>query len=308
MSGSPSRDLPAHIAAALQGAGGAADSAGRAWQGRDLSGEYHQFDGDDGVADPMLSAALTALADGLGDESAVIASLSQARLFVPVIAELTAAATGSHGVAADKESEMALVSLAAPDGRRALPAFSSIERLQNWHPQARPVAVFAPRLALSAVAEEAQLLVIDPAAELTFVVRRPAMWALAQQRQWLPSYQDAELAERIRGIVTTEAAQFGQHSTVPGAAVRLHGVEMMPGSGIRSRLNAGAAGGAIVNGGGGGPELRLVFLLEAGLSEQQLNQLLSRVQGSLAADEVFAERVDSLEISIQSIESEDGSE
>lgn len=299
------RGLPAHIAAALQAAGGEADTAGQAWQGRDLHGQYHQFDGDDGAADQALSGALVALADGLGDEAAVIASLSQARLFVPIVAELSAAETGQHGLATDKESDMALVSLKAPDGRRALPVFSTIERLQNWHPQARPVAVYAPRIALSAVAEEAQLLVIDPAAELTFVVRRPAVWALAQQRPWLPSYQDAELAERIRQLVKTEVDVLNAEARTP---VRLRGLEVLPGSGIRSRLRADASGSSMLSGGGGGPELRLVFLLEAGLAQQQLAEFLGRVQNSLAADEMFADRVDSLEISVQSIESEDGSE
>ena len=48
---------------------------------------------------------------------------------------------------------------------------------------ARPVAVYAARAALSAVAEGAELMVLDPGSEVTFVVRRPGLWALAQQGQ-----------------------------------------------------------------------------------------------------------------------------
>ena len=77
---------------------------------------------------------------------------------------------------------MALVTLKAPDGRTAMPVFTSAAALTAWHPEARPVAVYAARAALSAVAEGAELLVLDPGSEFTFVVRRPAVWALAQQR------------------------------------------------------------------------------------------------------------------------------
>ena len=46
---------------------------------------------------------------------------------------------------------MALVMLKAADGRTAMPAFTSAEALASWHPDARPVAVYAARAALSAV-------------------------------------------------------------------------------------------------------------------------------------------------------------
>ncbi len=60
----PSRPLPGHIAAALAGAGGATDSAGRPWAGRSLAGEdatIHNFEDDDGAADAGYLAALAGL-------------------------------------------------------------------------------------------------------------------------------------------------------------------------------------------------------------------------------------------------------
>src|SRR5512141_68772 len=87
----PSRPLPGHIAAALASAGGGADSAGRPWAGRSLSGEdarIHNFEDDDGAADAGYLAALAALAAGNGDEAAVVASLATARVFVPILATL----------------------------------------------------------------------------------------------------------------------------------------------------------------------------------------------------------------------------
>ena len=43
---------------------------------------------------------------------------------------------------------MALVTLKAPDGRLAMPVFTSAAALAAWHPEARPVAVYAARAAL----------------------------------------------------------------------------------------------------------------------------------------------------------------
>lgn len=278
-----SRALPGHIAAALAGAGGATDSAGQAWTGRDLSGEgnpLHNFDADDGGADAGYTAALAALEAGTGSEADVVASLATARVFVPIVASLAAEAESAHGLAADKEADMALVTLTAPDGRKALPVFTSVPALQRWHAEARPVAVYAARAALSAVSEEAQLLVVDPGADVTFVVRRPAMWALAQQRNWIPSYEDADLAGSVAAAAAAEPAVTGvQLSAGPGTATR-------------------SARGAVLAGGGAGPELRIVLQLAPGLDAQAVQDIVGALQQRLVADPVFVERVDSLELKI----------
>ena len=277
------RELPGHIAAALAGSGGATDSAGQPWAGRSLEGEgnpLHQFDKDDGQPDAGYTAALAALVAGTGSETAVVASLATARVYVAIIATLGEEAETEHGLAADKEADLALVTLTAPDGRKALPVFSSVDSLARWHPQARPVAVYAPRAALSAVSEEAQLLVIDPGAEMTFVVRRPAMWALAQQRDWVPSYADDSLA----GIVSAAAAQQPSVRQVLLSAA----------SGVASRT----ADGTLVSGGGPGPELRITLQLAPGLDADGVQSIAAALQRSLAAQPEFVERVDSLELKI----------
>ncbi|BAS13031.1 hypothetical protein AHiyo8_13340 [Arthrobacter sp. Hiyo8] len=195
--------MPGHIAAALAGAGGAGDSAGQPWAGRDLSGDaakIHNFEDDDGTADAGYLAAVAALLAGTGSEAGVVASLATARVFVPVVAQLAEEAEGVDGLHADKQADMALVTLKAPDGRTAMPVFTSAAALEAWHPQARPVAVYAARAALSAVSEGAQLLVLDPGSDVTFVVRRPAMWSLAQQRDWTPSYLDDELESALNSL------------------------------------------------------------------------------------------------------------
>jgi hypothetical protein len=278
------RPLPGHIAAALAGAGGAADSAGQPWAGRSLAGEdakIHNFEDDDGTADAGYLSAVEALRQGTGDEAAVVASLATARVFIPIVAQLAEEEESAHGLQADKQADMAMVTLKAADGRTAMPAFTSAKALSQWHPEARPVAVYAARAALSAVAEGAELLVLDPGAEVTFVVRRPAVWALAQQRNWVPAYADAELA----GEMGQAAAGF--------PVVRR--IELLPGRGVASR----SADGAALPGGGAGPELQVVLYLEDGLDAAGVQELVAALQSAWSQNVLFGERVDSIEIKLR---------
>ncbi|MBG6223928.1 hypothetical protein IWX63_000483 [Arthrobacter sp. CAN_A2] len=279
------RQLPAHIAAAL--AGNTADSAGQPWAGRDLSGPenpLHAFDDDDGTADPGLVAALAGLlgsADGPGDaERAVFGALTTARVFIPIVARLSEQAEAATGLHSDKEAEMALVTLTAPDGRKALPVFSSTEALGRWHRDARPVAAYASRAALAAAAEDAQLMVLDPGADLTFVLRRPAVWALARQVPWTPSYEDPALASLVE-----EAA--GQEADILAVGLR-------PAGGVLTRT----AGGSIASGGGPGPELRMDLQLRPGLSPDGVRDAVASFRGKLLDLTGFVERVDSLDIKL----------
>ncbi|WP_284976627.1 SseB family protein [Arthrobacter sp. efr-133-TYG-104] len=278
------RELPGHIAAALAGAGGATDSAGQPWAGRSLSGNHaviHNFDNDDGQPDAGYLAAVGALLDGTGSEADVVASLATARVFVPVVAQLAEEAEGVDGLHADKQADMALVTLTAPDGRRAMPVFTSSAALENWHTEARPVAVYAARAALSAVSENAQLLVVDPGSAYTFVVRRPAMWALAQQRDWTPSYLD----DQLESALASAASDF--------PAVRR--LEIRPGGGLASLT----ADGRSVSGGGPGPELQVVLFLDDGLDATAIQALVGGLNEAWAGLELFAENVDSMEVKLQ---------
>jgi len=282
--GPAQRHLPGHIAAALAGAGGAADSAGRPWQGRSLAGDdgkIHNFEDDDGTADAGYLAAVAALRNGSGDEAAVVASLATARVFIPIIAQLAEEAEGEDGLTADKQADMALVMLKAADGRTAMPAFTSAQALSNWHPDARPVAVYAARAALSAVSEQAELLVLDPGSEVTFVVRRPAVWALAQQRTWVPSYLDREVAATIAEAATGFPA--------------VRNIGLLPGAGVASTTGTGDT----LPGGGAGPELQMVLYLEDGLDAAAVQELVAGLQSAWSRNVLFGERVDSIEIKLR---------
>ena len=65
--GSSSRPLPAHIAAQLRSAGGAEDTGGQAWEGRNLgegTSHTHLFPDDDGAStDAALPDAASTAVD-----------------------------------------------------------------------------------------------------------------------------------------------------------------------------------------------------------------------------------------------------
>ena len=58
---------------------------------RGLNAAESQFSADDGAADPVVAAALTAYAAGQCSEYSVLTALARSRLLVPVVAVLTEA-------------------------------------------------------------------------------------------------------------------------------------------------------------------------------------------------------------------------
>ncbi len=113
------------------------------------------FPGDDGAADPAVTAALTAYASGEGEYVEVLDALRASRLLVPVVAIAGDVEVDDAGLAHDKTSDMATVLLTRPDGRRGLLAFTGTASLTAWNAEARPVPVSAPTAAASALHEQA---------------------------------------------------------------------------------------------------------------------------------------------------------
>lgn len=131
--------------------------------------------GDDGGADPAVTAALAAYAAGTGSEFAVLTAVAASRLLVPVVAVLTEA--GEDG--AEKETEMALPTLVGNDGRKAVIAFTSAATVTRWRADARPVPVPAAGLWPAVAAEQADAVVIDVAGPIPVVVEGARLAALA---------------------------------------------------------------------------------------------------------------------------------
>ncbi|WP_394551675.1 SseB family protein [Agromyces sp. MMS24-JH15] len=247
--------------------GPAADSAGRPWAGRAFEANPHAA--DDGSAPPELAAAIARFRSGDGGQADVVAAFSAARLLIPLLAELGAggAETGAHGLAVDKSQELSIVTVAGPDGRRVLPVFSSVAAMSAWNPSARPVPADGIRVALAAADDGTDLVVLDPGSTGEFVLRRPAVWSVAQSRPWRPPFESDEVVAAFARSVDSELAVLG--------------VDLLGGD-PDARL--------------AGPELVVRLRLVAGLTREELDAITARLARRWAADDVIATAVDSLTV------------
>ena len=124
------------------------------------------------------------------DQREVSAALLDARLLVPILATPLSA---EHG------ADLALVTVIGRDGRRALPAFTSLDTLGRWRTDARPVPVRASLAAAATYDEEAVALVLDIAGPIPHTISGSRLAALAEDRAWQPAYADEQVAAVVRG-------------------------------------------------------------------------------------------------------------
>jgi hypothetical protein len=128
------------------------------------------FADDTGAGDPALRHVLAEHDDGAASSGAVLTVLQHARLLVPVVAGLGEVEHDEQGLAHDKSSDMAAVLVRAADGSTGLLAFTSLETMARWDPEARPVPVPAATAATAAIQDGAEALLVDLAGPASYVV------------------------------------------------------------------------------------------------------------------------------------------
>ncbi len=247
--------------------GNTADSAGVPWEGRSFQSNPHAA--DDGSADPALLDALTRFRAGQGSQVEVIDAFRPARVLVPLVAEKGEEGVAPSGLPVDKTQELSIVTVAAPDGRRVQPVFTSVDTMRRWDATARPIPVEAVRVALAASSEETDLIVLDPASETEFVIRRPAVWAIAQAQTWEPSFLSPEVFTALQESVAHELAVIDVHVSAGDADARMRG-----------------------------PELIVTLELTDGLERETLDAVLARLAQRWASDDRMAVLVDSLTVKL----------
>ncbi len=141
------------------------------------------FTSDDGGANPILVQVLTAVDQGAATHADVIEVLTVSRLLVPVVAVLEE----RDDSGADKSSHMATVTLVQSDGRRGLLAFTSLDSLRLWDPDARPVPACAADVCAAAVTEGADGVLLDIAGPVRFAIDGEALAHLASLATASPS-------------------------------------------------------------------------------------------------------------------------
>ncbi len=243
------------------------DSAGLPWAGRDLTPSG--FEDDDGSADAALLASLAARGADPSPETdvALFALVRAARWIVPVVAAPAETETGETGLLVEKRTDMAVVTIVGPDGRRALPVFTSAAALARWDASARPVPVSADRAAQAAVAEGCDVLLVDVGSEGPTELRPSMVWALAQRASWLPASTDPFVAKAVAVAVASEPAV------------------------VTTRLEDGSPPGQGV--------LRVVLALRPGLDGPSVEALATRVGERLATDGELRARVDGLAFALE---------
>ncbi|TFC47611.1 SseB family protein [Cryobacterium sp. TMT2-17-1] len=251
----------------LPGGPGGGDSAGQPWEGRQFEPNMHSD--DDGLApEPLLAAVRRFQAREAGEET-VVDAIRGSRLLVPLVTELGQSGTTEAGLRVDKTQELSIITVAGPDGRTVLPVFSSVAAMTAWNTRARPVPADGVRVALAAAQENTDLVVLDPTAPTEFVVRRPALWAIAQSLPWTPSYASRDVADAFADSVSTELSVLG--------------VELAPGD-PAARL--------------AGPELIVRLELVDGLTRIELDATLARLAARWSSSDVIATQVDSLTVQL----------
>jgi SseB protein N-terminal domain len=234
-------------------------AGGPAWSGRELTSTG--FEGDVGAADVVLLAAL----DNPQDETVLMAALAQARLLVPIVAAPSQVDESGEPMV-ERSTDLAVVTLTLSDGQRGFLVFSSLDALSAWDPSARPSPVTGSRAAAAAVAERCEVMLLDLGSGHECVLRPSMVWALAQQRDWLPAHADPFVAQALlRATVDEEDV-------------------------LDCLGEADSAGAGI---------LRVVLSLRAGLDAAAVKALATRIGERIATDGETRARIDGLSFTIR---------
>jgi SseB protein N-terminal domain len=172
-----------------------------------IAGVPDRFRDDDGSADPAAAAALAAFAAGAGGEHDALRALAAGRLLVPVVAELGPSAPAAGGAGGEKPSDMALPTLVGRDGRRAIPAFTSVPALARWQPSARPVPADAAAV-WRAAADDSCAVIIDVAGPVPLAVEGARLAALARGEPAPAPHEDPDVQAVVEAAITAAVARL----------------------------------------------------------------------------------------------------
>jgi hypothetical protein len=227
----------------------AVDSAGQPFAGRSFT--PNPFSADSGEADGVLAKALATFhsleSNPVGGASmslrarawvAVVDALRHARLLSPLIAQ-----AGDYGLTADgktveKTQELSVPHLQGPDGRAVSPVFSDVAAMTAWNSQARPIPVAGQRAALAAASDGLDLMVVDPGAAHSVVLRRSAIRAIATGEDYEPPWVSAILADAVAAGLAAGGAHVVRHRILPGDPEQvLAGPEVLVALGVTPGLD-----------------------------------------------------------------------
>ena len=192
-------------------------------------------------------------------------AVAKARLLVPIVA--APSGIDDPGELVERSTDMAVVTLTSPGRQRALPVFTSVAALSAWDSAARPSPVTSSRAAQAAVFERCDVMVLDLGSGHQRMLRPSMVWALAQQREWLPAHTDPFVAQALSRATADEADVIdyvGEEGDPTGVGI-----------------------------------LRVVLRLRPGLDSGQVQALATRVGEQIATDGEARARIDGLAFTIR---------
>ncbi|MBE3076135.1 MAG: SseB family protein [Actinobacteria bacterium] len=211
------------------------------------------------------SSRLLAAFDDPQDETALMRAVAQARLLVPIVVAPRQVDDSGETMGV-KSTDMAVVTLTLSDGRRGFPVFSSVAALLAWNATARPSPVTGSQAAQGAVAQRCDVMLLDLGSGRERVLRPSMVWALAQQRDWLPAHADPFVAQALVRATADE-------------------------DDVIDCVGEGDPAGAGI--------LRVVLSLHAGLDAAAVQALATRIGERIATDGEARARIDGLSFTIR---------
>ncbi|MBT1035086.1 SseB family protein [Canibacter sp. lx-45] len=275
--------------------GGLADSAGIAWAGRTFDHHNTAFADDDGLAYPQYTEAVAILRAAAqryrdkqlsGDAQQISASfqellkaqqkvlraLQEVRVLVPLIAQAGDFGTIATGKTVEKTQELSIVTVLAPDGRKALPVFSSTAAMREWDSSARPIPVMMPQVMLAAAQENSEMVIVDPASKTSELgIRQNQYEAVATGADFTPAWAQPEIAERVNKLLISDSVLV---------------VALLPADPELRLISA---------------ETELVLGLRPGLSNGEVTTIVDNAKQAWQREETLVSAVDSLKIRVVSL-------
>lgn len=162
------------------------------------------FRDDDGSADPVVEARLREHSEGRVGDRQVLTALSRSRVLIPVVAVATETEKGFGGLTKDKNSEVAVPIMTGKDGRRGVLAFTSVDAVRRWRPDARPVPFTTQDACRATLEEGADALVVDVSGPVPYNVQGHFLAVLAEHGTVPEPKNDPQVLALVHRITHTE--------------------------------------------------------------------------------------------------------